>query len=71
MLGFLAASPLPAAAEFLLSIVETASREIAAAALSALLNSRHRADMQDRVSAIVAAKGDAALGDLLRGAAGS
>lgn len=64
MLGFLAGSPLSAAAEFLLSVLENASGETAAAALTALSKSRYRSQVQARLVAIVAGKGDPGLSSL-------
>ena len=65
LLTFLAASPLPAAAGFLLSIIEDASGQTAAHALAALANSRYRTQLQERVAAIVKQKRDPALAKIL------
>lgn len=51
ILRFLAGSPLPAAGDFLLEILEGRSGEVAHAALEALNASRHRARLQDRIDA--------------------
>lgn len=58
----LGASPLPEAAEFLLSIIADESAELAASALAALAASRFRADMRDRTAAAIEGKHDANLG---------
>ncbi len=51
LLRFLAGSPLPAAGDFLLEVLEGQSGKVAAAALEALNTSRHRARLQDRIDA--------------------
>jgi len=56
VLAFLAGSPVPAAAEFLLSVAEKAAGQLAADALAALSKSRYHAQFQERVAAIVARK---------------
>jgi HEAT repeat protein len=65
VLRLLGASPVPAAAEFLLSIVEGAPGRTAAEALSALAGSRHRAQFRDRAAAVVAEKGDPELARIM------
>ena len=57
----LAASPLPEAAEFVLSILEGASELVAESAIVALARSRFRADMSDRTAAFVKARGNSHL----------
>jgi HEAT repeat protein len=56
VITFLAGSPLPAAAEFLLSVAEEAAGQIAAEALVALSKSRYHLQFQERIAAIVGRK---------------
>jgi HEAT repeat protein len=49
----LGASPLPDAAEFLLSVISHESTELAASAITALATSRFHADMRERIAAVV------------------
>ena len=65
VLTFLSGSPLPESAEFLLSVLEDSSTELAMNALAALSKSRHRGHVQDRASAIVTARRNPALTKLL------
>ena len=60
-LASLGASPLPEAAEFLLTIIASESAELAASALAALAASRFRTEMRDRTAAAIEAKQDANL----------
>jgi HEAT repeat protein len=53
LLASLGASPLAEAAEFLLSILENESGELAAGAIAALAASRFRTDMRDQVSDVI------------------
>lgn len=66
VLTFLAGSPLPAAAEFLLSVVEEEREPMAAEALTALCQSRFREQMANRAAAIVARRRSAALTKILQ-----
>ena len=54
----LGASPLPEAAEFLISIIADESDELAASALAALAASRFRADLRDRIAVVIESKHD-------------
>jgi HEAT repeat protein len=56
LVASLGASPLSEAAEFLLSILENESGEVAAGALHALAASRFRADIQNQVSVVIEAR---------------
>ena len=56
VLAFFAASPLPEAAEFLVSIIEDASGQTVADALDAFSKSRYRSQLEERVNAIVKQK---------------
>jgi HEAT repeat protein len=58
LVASLGASPLPEAAEFLVSILENESGELASSALAALAASRFRVEMRDRVAAAVPGKRD-------------
>ena len=60
-LALLAGSPLPAAAQLLLSVVEEASGQVAADALKSLAKSRHRGQFKEQVAAIVAGKRNSVL----------
>ncbi len=57
LVSALGGSPLPEAAEFLLSIVADESDELAARALDALAASRFRAEMQERIADVIEGKG--------------
>ena len=59
----IAITRLPAAVDFLLSVLADQSETAASAALAALAIHRHNPAVKDRVAAIVAAKGTAALRD--------
>jgi HEAT repeat protein len=54
----LGASPLAEAADFLVSVLENASSEMAACALAALAPSRFRTGMRERIAAAVESRGD-------------
>ena len=71
VLTLLAGSPLPSAAEFLFSVLQDASGQMAVDALTALSKSRYRAQFQERVAALVADRKDEALVSLLDAAFGS
>jgi HEAT repeat protein len=64
LVASLGASPLAEAAEFLLSILETESGELAAGALEALAASRFRADMRERTAAVIYGKNESMLSSL-------
>jgi hypothetical protein len=64
LVASLGASPLPEAAEFLLSILENESGELAASAVEALAASRFRAEMRERIAAIVEGKHELTLESL-------
>lgn len=61
MLLTLAASPLPAAGEYLARVIEAAPAEVAAAAVTALGASRFREDQRSRVAAILEARREGTL----------
>jgi HEAT repeat protein len=65
ILTFLSGSPLPDSAEFLLSVLENTSADLALNALAALSKSRHRTHVHARAAAIVAARRDRSLTKLL------
>jgi len=54
----LGGSPLPEAAEFLLSLVADESNEVSEKALAALAASRFRGDLKERIAAVVETKQD-------------
>ena len=58
LLRLLGGCPLPEAAEFLLSVLEEASGETAAAAIAALGRSRYRENVRERASAMVEGRED-------------
>jgi HEAT repeat protein len=60
LLRLLGGSPLPEAAGFVLSVLEEASGETAAAAISALARSRYRESVREHVSAIIEGRADLA-----------
>jgi HEAT repeat protein len=61
LLFSLGASPLAEAADFLVSVLENASSEMAASALAALAPSRFRTGMRERIAAVVESRGDPSL----------
>ncbi len=61
LIGVLAGSPLPDAAELLLSILQNASATLAAEAIAALANSRHRRELEPRAAAIMKSRADSTL----------
>jgi HEAT repeat protein len=61
MLLSLAASPLPNAAEFVLSMLEEASAPVAESAIVSLARSRYRAEVSDRAAAVLKTRGDSRL----------
>jgi hypothetical protein len=67
----LGASPLAEAAELLVSMLDTASLELATTAISALASSRYRVEVQARVAALIQARGDQRLRAAFTAAFGS
>jgi HEAT repeat protein len=65
LLTLLGGSPVPAAADFLVSVLEDSSGPVAAEAVKALANSRFRAQVHGRVATIIAGRGDDELTSLL------
>ncbi len=61
ILTSLGASPLPEAAEFLLSVISEAPAQTAAEAIAALASSRHRSEMRARAAAVVEARNEPSL----------
>lgn len=66
LLTLLAGSPVPAAADFLLSVVGEGSQQIAAEALTALSKSRYRLQFKERAEAAVTGRGIPALGAVFK-----